>query len=129
MGHQVPGTLFLSTSYICFSSMAPAAAQASQSSLQRLSTASARAFGASEPQTPAVTMTVPLYKVTTMSDAFIGRHRALVFTLLDKTQVEFAKFASNEDHTEFQQGVCTLTPIHATLGVCHQSTARNSCSQ
>ena len=111
MGHRVAGTLFLSTSHICFSSMAPSATHpsATHPSLQSLSSASAAAsvlFSSVSQPKAAVTLMMPLDTVTTMSDAFIRRHRALVFTLLDKTQVEFAKFTVPEAHSEFQQAVC-----------------------
>jgi hypothetical protein len=127
----VAGTLFLSSSHLCFSSMAPQTTQHTTppaSPMQRLSSAPAAAaalFSSSSP-TVAVTMIISLDKVTTMSESFIRRHRALVFTLLDKTQIEFAKFVGSTDaHAQFQQAVrsfmcglfvvaigCVLSPGH-----------------
>lgn len=111
MGHRVPGTLFLSTHHICFSSMAPSATHPSATRPSSL-------FSSSPQPTAAVTLMLPLEKVTTMSDSFIRRHRALVFTLLDKTQVEFSKFAVAEAHSEFQQVVRTelCTPSRTLSG-------------
>lgn len=87
--HSVNGTLFLATSHLCFSSLAPLAASAASVapagsfSLKRNSL-----FASGGLAQPNVTLVARLAKVRSMAQGFAKRSRSLVFTLDDNSQVK-----------------------------------------
>lgn len=86
--HGVHGTLFLATSHLCFSSLAPLAATAAAVApgggftLKRNSL-----FAAGTAAHPNVTLVARLSKVRSMAQGFAQRSKSLVFTLDDNSQV------------------------------------------
>eukprot|EP00892_Ulva_mutabilis_P012180 jgi/Ulvmu1/9334/UM050_0084.1 len=104
--HSVAGTLFLATSHLCFSSLAPlAAAAASVAPGSGFSLKRSSLFAAEGVAQPNVTLVARLAKVRSMAPGFARRSRSLVFTLDDNSQVEVAHFRSAETRGAFEEAV------------------------
>lgn len=129
--HGVSGTLFLSTSHLCFSSLALLAASAAAvvpggaaASTAAFSLKRSSLFGSSVAAHTNVTLVARLAKIRSMAQGFAKRSKSLVFTLDDNSQVRPRGHAQQFATQPVLPGLVTCAPPCKRHGGCCESSKR-----